>query len=127
MTKIIPNNIAKLREEKNISQIELANKLGITVFHMNKMERHKKPVTTTTALRIAEVLSVTLNDIFLQWICSFWTKKEDVMKIKPSKEACERYYRFILPAAIEIAKKKKEEEKWLAKQWKKSAQQSFLW
>lgn len=44
------------------------------------------------------------------------------MVIKPSKEACEKYYRLMLPKAIEIAKKKKGEAKWLVKQLMKSAQ-----
>lgn len=70
MTKIIPNQITKLREEKGLSQKELAEKIQVTVWHMNKMENHKKAVTTTKALLIAEALGVTFNDIFLQNDCS---------------------------------------------------------
>lgn len=32
------------------------------------------------------------------------------MKIKPSKEACEKYFRIVAPLAIEIAKKNKLEK-----------------
>jgi transcriptional regulator with XRE-family HTH domain len=66
MTKIFPNNIAKLRTQKKISQKELAKRLKISIWHLNKMENHKKPVTMTMAMRIAEELGVTMNDIFLQ-------------------------------------------------------------
>lgn len=66
MTRIVPNNIANIRKKHGMSQTELARRLDIHISHMNKMERHKKPVTTTTALKISEIFSVTLNDIFLQ-------------------------------------------------------------
>ncbi len=66
MTKIIPNDIANIRNKKGITQTELAKRLNITVWHLNKIENHKKPLTTTLALRIAEELSVTFNEIFLQ-------------------------------------------------------------
>lgn len=33
------------------------------------------------------------------------------MKIKPSKEACEKYYRIVAPISLAIVKNKKEEVK----------------
>lgn len=60
------NQIAKLRKEAGLSQPELAKLIGVTPSHLSKMENGKKSVTMTRALRIADVLNVTLNDIFLQ-------------------------------------------------------------
>ncbi len=62
----MPNNIKYLREKANITQEELANRIGVGRIHMNKMENGKKRITMARALQIANVLGVTLNDIFLQ-------------------------------------------------------------
>lgn len=61
----LPNNIKHLREKANITQEELANRIGVSRTHMNKMENGKKKITMTNALRLAEIFNVTLNDIFL--------------------------------------------------------------
>lgn len=66
MTLILPNQIEKLREKKGFSRKELAKKINVTENHMYKIENHKKPLTLTKAVMIANVLNVTLNDIFLQ-------------------------------------------------------------
>lgn len=70
MTKIIPNRIKQLREKRGLTQRELAEKIGVSEQHMNKMENHNKPVTMTNAALIANALGVTLNDIFLPNDCS---------------------------------------------------------
>ncbi|MFS0864093.1 helix-turn-helix transcriptional regulator [Fredinandcohnia sp. 179-A 10B2 NHS] len=61
----MPNNIKQLREQANITQEELAKRIGVSRIHMNKMENGKKPITMVKALKLAEIFNVTLNDIFL--------------------------------------------------------------
>lgn len=63
------NNLKHLREQKGISQVEFAKMLGITVFHLNKIEndsRSKKNLTIRLALKAAEILNVSLDDIFFK-------------------------------------------------------------
>ncbi len=61
----MPNNIKHLREKAKITQEELANRIGVSRIHMNKMENGKKPITMANALRLANIFDVSLNDIFL--------------------------------------------------------------
>ena len=58
------NNVAKFRKQKGISQSELARKVGVTRFHINKIESGKTNMSVPLASRIAKELGVTLNDIF---------------------------------------------------------------
>ena len=68
---MIHNNVKKLRESRGITQMELAKRIGVGNDYLNKIENMKKPLTSTMmAKRIAEVLEVTWNDIFLPFDCS---------------------------------------------------------
>ena len=62
------NNVTQLRKTSNhkMEQQELAKLLNISVWHLNKIENHKKPLTLTLAVNIAEIFNVTLNDIFFE-------------------------------------------------------------
>ena len=62
------NNVTQLRKTSNhkMGQQELAKRLNISVWHLNKIENHKKPLTLTLAINIAEIFNVTLNDIFFE-------------------------------------------------------------
>lgn len=62
------NNVTQLRKTSNpkMEQRELAKRLNISVWHLNKIENHKKPLTLNLALNIAEIFNVTLNDIFFK-------------------------------------------------------------
>ena len=60
------NKVSQLRKKKGLEQKELAKTLNISVWHLNKIENHKKPLTLTTALKMAEFFNVTLNDIFFK-------------------------------------------------------------
>jgi putative transcriptional regulator len=69
----VKNNLKHLREQKGFTQVEFAKKLGVTVYHLNKIEndsKSKKNLTLRVALRAAEILDVTLNDIFFDSDCS---------------------------------------------------------
>lgn len=63
------NNLKQLREEKGFSQKELAELLGISVFHLNKIENESRTgrnLTVKLAIKAAEILKVSLDQIFLQ-------------------------------------------------------------
>lgn len=60
------NNIADLRKEKGLSQKELAEKVGISHWWLNHIERGKRSPSLNLVLEIAKALNVTPNDIFLK-------------------------------------------------------------
>ena len=62
------NNVTQLRKTSSVKmeQQELAKRLNISVWHLNKIENHKKALTLTLAVNIAEIFNVTLNDIFFE-------------------------------------------------------------
>lgn len=59
------NNIKKIREQKGLSQKQLAELLGISVFHLNRIENGKYDCTIVLAARIAKYLESSLDEIFL--------------------------------------------------------------
>jgi DNA-binding XRE family transcriptional regulator len=66
---ILNNNLKHLREQKGISQVEFAKMLGISVFHLNKIEndsKSKKNLTIRIALKASKILNVSLDEIFLK-------------------------------------------------------------
>lgn len=63
------NNLKQLREAKGISQTDFAKMLGISRYHLNKVEsdsKTNKNLTARLALRAAHILGVSLDDIFLK-------------------------------------------------------------
>jgi len=58
------NNISKLINASEIERKELSKRLNISIWHLSKIENHKKPLTLTMAVKMAEIFKVTLNDIF---------------------------------------------------------------
>lgn len=61
----MPNHIREMRERKGISQAELARRLKVSRSYINTLENNKKTPNLRMAVRIAEALGCTLNDIFL--------------------------------------------------------------
>lgn len=59
------NNIKKLRSEKNISQAELAKKIGVTQQQLSSYETGKNNPRIETAKKLSECLEVSLDEIFL--------------------------------------------------------------
>jgi putative transcriptional regulator len=59
------NRIKEFRERKGINQAELARRLGISRSYLNKLENGKSDPSIRLAVRIAQALDTTLNDIFL--------------------------------------------------------------
>jgi transcriptional regulator with XRE-family HTH domain len=67
VTDQVKNRIKEIRQNKGLTQKELAEKVGITSAHLNKLENHThdKYLTTVMAIRIAAVLEVPWKDLFL--------------------------------------------------------------
>ena len=54
-----------LREARNISQVELAKRLGITQSNVSEMERGIRSVTSHFAVRLAQTLHVSIDEILI--------------------------------------------------------------
>lgn len=66
MIEIKPNNkIRELRKEKRIKQAALANKVGVFQSEISEIETGKRMPSVHLALRIAQVLGRSLEEIFL--------------------------------------------------------------
>ncbi|OHR73960.1 hypothetical protein HMPREF3291_05085 [Bacillus sp. HMSC76G11] len=60
----MPNSIAAYRKSIGLSQVELADKLKISVSYLNKIERGKSVPSLRLAIRIATILKVPVETIF---------------------------------------------------------------
>lgn len=58
------NKIKAIREEQGLTQRELAEKIGITVNWLSKLENKKRIPNVSLAIRIAAALGVKVDDIF---------------------------------------------------------------
>lgn len=59
------NNIAAIRKERNLSQKELAEKIGVSHWWLNHIERGKRNPSIDLVQKIAVELEVTPGEIFL--------------------------------------------------------------
>jgi len=65
MAKTIVNNIRRLRfDRKEMTQQELADKIGVTRQTVNAIEANKYSPSLEVAFKIAEVFGVPLNEVF---------------------------------------------------------------
>jgi putative transcriptional regulator len=65
MAKAIQNNIRRLRfDRKEMTQQELADKIGVTRQTVNAIELNKYSPSLEVAFRIAEAFSVPLDEVF---------------------------------------------------------------
>jgi transcriptional regulator with XRE-family HTH domain len=78
----IGNQIKKLRLKRRMSQFDLAEKAGIGISYISKIEQGGRFPSIKTSLRIAKALNVELGEIF--------TFGDPAMEIeRPSKEYLE--------------------------------------
>jgi DNA-binding XRE family transcriptional regulator len=59
------NNIAKIRKRKGLTQMELAELVGVNRFHISKIERGKRMPSVKLLIKIADVLNVSLDDLLM--------------------------------------------------------------
>ena len=60
-----PNNLKQIREEKSMTQEEFAALLGYSVSGYRKIENGSRGLKPHKAMKAAEILNCSLNDIFL--------------------------------------------------------------
>ena len=66
MAHIVPNDIARLRKQKNLSQAIFAGKLNMSVAQLSRLERGISSMTQARMIQIAEVLGVEPKELYLQ-------------------------------------------------------------
>lgn len=59
------NNIAKIRKQKGFTQTKLAELVGVSKFHISRIENGKSSPSVKLLIKIADVLNVSLDDLFL--------------------------------------------------------------
>lgn len=59
------NKIKELRKEKNLTQVELARRIGVSRSYINRIERGTRRANISIAVRIAKELDCKVEDIFL--------------------------------------------------------------
>ncbi|WP_187441984.1 helix-turn-helix transcriptional regulator [Sutcliffiella horikoshii] len=60
------NNIKELREDLSLSQKDLARKLKISEYYMNKIENGKENPSVRLAIRMAHILNCRVEDLFFE-------------------------------------------------------------
>lgn len=63
---MLASRLTKLREEKMLTQAELARKTGVTRQALNAIEKGKQEPSMDLARRIAQVLETSISDIFVE-------------------------------------------------------------
>jgi DNA-binding XRE family transcriptional regulator len=59
------NDLKRIRISKGYTQVKFAKMLGITHFHLNKIENGEKNLTAALGYKAAQLLGVSLDEIFL--------------------------------------------------------------
>ena len=79
--KIIADNVFRLKEERNITNTELAQLLGFSVSTVCSWEGRTRGITARTLPRIAEILNVEIAELFKD-NSSYEVKEEDPRELK---------------------------------------------
>ena len=79
--KHIAKIIQNARREKNLTQLELSEKIGISEKHMSKIETGKSYPALDTFLKILDALNLTLGDFGLQNTPDSYPNKMYLQKI----------------------------------------------
>ena len=58
----IGDNVKRIRTERNMTQLELAKRVGCSQSMINQIERGTKALNVNLAAQIAEVLECGIND-----------------------------------------------------------------
>jgi DNA-binding XRE family transcriptional regulator len=59
------NNIAKIREQRGLTQVQLAELVGVNKFHISNIERGKASPSVKLLIKIANVLNVSVDDLLM--------------------------------------------------------------
>ena len=61
---MLKNRLKILRAEKDITQQELSQMIGVSRQTINSIEKNKYVPSTALALKLSEIFKVTVNEIF---------------------------------------------------------------
>ncbi|PXX30646.1 helix-turn-helix domain-containing protein [Arenibacter sp. ARW7G5Y1] len=64
LLKLIGRRIKELREQKNLSQLQLANEVDLSKTHLGRIERAESNVTVESLTRIANYFEVRITYFF---------------------------------------------------------------
>lgn len=62
--KIFGNHLRSLRNNAELSQLELANKAGLSKNQIGNIERGEVNITLLSAIKISETLGISLKEFF---------------------------------------------------------------
>ena len=62
----IGKRVAKFRNKRGLTQSQLAEKVGVSHFHINRIENGERGLTAKLGARMAKELGVSMDDIFLK-------------------------------------------------------------
>ncbi len=57
-TPLLGNRLRRLRKERNLTQVELADQLGISASYLNLLEHNRRSITVPLLLRLSQLLNV---------------------------------------------------------------------
>jgi len=60
---VLGNRIRRLRQERSLSQKEMADKLGISASYLNLIEHDERPATVALILKLGQVFKVDLHEL----------------------------------------------------------------
>jgi transcriptional regulator with XRE-family HTH domain len=63
--KEVGERIRRIRETKDVTQVELAKTLGVTQSNVSEMERGVRGITSHQVVRLAKALHVSVDEILL--------------------------------------------------------------
>ena len=81
---ILGHKIKRLRQDLNISQLEMAQELNISASYLNLIENNQRPITVNLLFKLGQLynidfkeftedetgkLSVELNEVFIDPVC----------------------------------------------------------
>ena len=69
------------RRKANLTQAQLAEKIGLSEKHISKIETGKYYPALDTFIKILDALNLTLADFKLQHLCENSSKKEQLQKL----------------------------------------------
>lgn len=92
MAQFLNKNIKYLRNQKNISQQMLADKIGIDRSTISRIENNEIETTIDNAIKISDILNVSVNDLinkdltiddennnYLNELDLLWSKHKDLL------------------------------------------------
>ena len=86
------NNIAELRNKKDISQTQLANAIGVETSTISRIETGKSDPYAVTLFAIAKCLEVTVDELYTE-------KTAEQIKFEKEQEFFKRNIRYYTSVA----------------------------